>query len=78
MNTETVRKPAEAMNARSEEQAEIEAKPIACAANSLWLRYPMLVITIWLLAVLTWKARELTQNILAGVGPVEEWLNQPY
>ena len=66
------------MNAPSEEQAETELKPVLRTANNSWIRYAMLVVTILFVAVLTLKARELTQGILAAIEPVEEWLNLPF
>lgn len=66
------------MNEPLVEQIEVETKPAIRTVNTSWLRYPLLVVTILIVAVLTLKARELTQDILAAVGPVEEWLNLPF
>ena len=66
------------MNASIEEQTEVEIKAVARAANYSWLRYPLLVVTVLLLAVLTLKVKELAQDILAAVEPVEEWFNLPF
>jgi len=66
------------MNALSEERNQTDVKPVLRAVNKSWLRYPLLVVTILTIAVLTLKAKELTQDILTAVGPVEEWLNLPF
>jgi len=66
------------MNAPFEEQTEAEIKPVLRAANTSWLRYPMLVVTVLLLAVVTIKAKELTDGILAAVEPVAEFFNIPF
>lgn len=78
MITQTVNEPDTTVNAPCDEQTQVEAKPAVRAANNSWLRYPLLVMTFLLLVVLTLKAKELTQDILAAVGPVEEWLSLPF
>lgn len=66
------------MNALTEEPVVLEAKPALRASSKAWLRYPMLIATVLLLAVLTMKARELTVDILAAMEPVAEWFNAPF
>ena len=78
MITETVRELKKTMNAPTEPQEETGVRGNLRAANQSWLRYPMLVVTVLLLAVVTIKARQLTEGILAAVEPVEELLNLPF
>ena len=66
------------MNALTEETVVLEAKPAPRAPAKAWLRYPLLIATALLLAVLTMKARELTVDILAAIEPVAEWFNAPF
>jgi len=77
MITKIVRLLKETMNAPSDEQTQVAAKPVARANNS-WLRYPLLVVTILFVAVLTLKAKELAGDILAAIEPVAEWFNLPF
>ena len=77
MITETVREPEKTMNAHSEPQNEGEWKAMLRAANTSWLRYPMLVVTLLLLTVFVMKARELTQGIQANIDPIVELFKIP-
>ena len=65
------------MNAHSEPQNEGKWKAILRAANTSWLRYPMLVITLLVLTVFAMKARQLTQGILANIDPIVELFKIP-
>jgi hypothetical protein len=78
MITETVREPDKTVNAHSEPQNEAELKAILRAANTSWLRYPMLILTLLSLAVVVIKARQLTEGILAAVEPLVELFNLPW
>ncbi len=65
------------VNAQSEPQTESDWKRLLRAANNSWLRYPMLVVTLVLLAGFVMKAHELTQGIQANMDPVIELFRIP-
>ena len=74
----TMNAPAPAPEQPAELPEESEVKLVLRAANRSWLRYPLLVATVLLLAVVAIRARQLTEGILAAVEPAEEFFNLPF
>ena len=77
MNTETVRNPNTPMNALSERLNGERIKAMLYAANHSRLRYPLLVLTLLLLATVAITARQLALAILSDIQPVIEMLDIP-
>ena len=77
MNTETVRNPGKLMNALSKYRNGGRIKAALYAANHSRLRYPLLLMTLVLLAAVAITARQLALGILADTQPVIEVLNMP-
>jgi len=75
MNTETVRDPDKIMNASSENWNGERITAIFRAANTSKLRYPLLVLTLLLLAGVMITAGQLVEGILANVQAVFDVLN---
>ena len=65
------------MNALSERSNGERIKAMLCAANHSRLRYPLLVLTLLLLATVAITARQLALAILSDIQPVIEMLGIP-
>jgi hypothetical protein len=65
MNTETVTDPRKIMNVPSQHWNGERMKAMFQAANNSKLRYPLLIMTLLLLAAVAITARQLAEGILA-------------
>ena len=65
MNTEPVTDPGKIMNTLSKQWDGERMKAMFRAANYLKLRYPLLIMTLLLLAAVAITARQLAEGILA-------------
>ena len=77
MNTETVTTPGKIMNALSKAWNGEKMKAMFRAANNSKLRYPLLIITLLLLAAVAVTARELAEGILTDIQGAIEMLGIP-
>jgi hypothetical protein len=77
MNTKTVRNPMTLMNAPSAHWNGERIKAALYAVNHSKLRYPVLVLTLLLLATVAITARQLALGILSDIQPVIEMLEIP-
>jgi hypothetical protein len=75
--TRTVNEPDATVNAQAEPQTQGESQAMLHAANTSWLRSPMLDFALLLLMVFAMKTPELTPGMLANLEPVIELFNIP-